>query len=159
MNDNSSINSSRKNFLLNFIERKIDRLKRSVGKSQVKLESKVSAGQESGHTNPYFFHGGSVDFSFGHQAGTVAIAKAGPAGQKRVAVRNRGVSVKGNGRDVQLLRLTTKIEGFDILQNVGEFVATQVHQIFCHGVKHEGIVRIGAMAQGKFHVSNGSEGE
>jgi hypothetical protein len=34
---------------------------------------------------------------------------------------------------------------------MGEFVSTQIHQILCHGIEHEGIVSIGTMAEKKFH--------
>jgi CRISPR/Cas system-associated protein endoribonuclease Cas2 len=34
---------------------------------------------------------------------------------------------------------------------MGEFVATQIYQILCHGIEHEGIVSIGTVTEKKFH--------
>ena len=54
--------------------------------------------------------------------------------------------MEGNRRNIQCIRLTAPVQGFDVLQNMGEFMTAEIHKVFGHGVKHERVVRVGAMA-------------
>ena len=62
-----------------------------------------------------------------------------------------GVGVEGDGGDIEFACLATAVESLDVLQNMGEFVSTQIYQILCHGIEHEGIVSVGTVTEKKFH--------
>ena len=57
-----------------------------------------------------------------------------------------GVSVDAQRGEFQLGLERPAVERFDVDQLVGEIVAAGLDLVLGQGVKHEGIVRIGAMA-------------
>ena len=82
----------------------------------------------------------------GDQHRAIAIAHAGPAGAKHVAIGEMGVGVQADGRQFQLAVKGPAVERFDIDQFVLEAIAAGVELALGQGVEHEGVVGIGAMA-------------
>ncbi len=74
---------------------------------------------------------------------TVAIAHARAAGKERITIAHIGVGVNRDGRDIELGAHGALVQGLDIFQAMLKLVAAQVDLVFGHGVKHEGIIRIG----------------
>ena len=117
-----------------------------MGKAEIELKGEIGAGQEPGDADSHRFHRLPVDLLFCDQTGAVAVPKTGTTGKKCVLVGNPSVGMEGNRRNIQFIRLTAPVQGFDVLQNMGEFMAAEIHKVFGHGVKHERVVRVGAMA-------------
>ena len=81
-----------------------------------------------------------------HDHRAVAVAHAGAAGAEEIVVGQIGVGVQADGRQLQLAGEGAAVERFDIDQLVAEFVIAGVDLAVGQGVEHEGVVRIGAMA-------------
>ena len=69
-----------------------------------------------------------------------------PQGQSMYRVGQIGVGVQADGRQFQLAGKGPAVERFDIDQLVLESVAAGIDLAVGQGMKHEGIVRIGTMA-------------
>src|SRR5205809_6183991 len=62
-------------------------------------------------------------------------------------IAHGSVGMEADGGDVELAARGPFVERLDVLQNVLETVAARRNQSLCQAIKHEGIVRIGRMAQ------------
>src|SRR5439155_15922977 len=93
-----------------------------------------------------------------HEHRSVTVAHARAAGQKRILIAHMGVGVKADGRNVELATRGPFVERLDILQDVLKTEAARRYQSLRQSVKHEGIVRIGRMAErqlpGAWHARN-----
>src|SRR5438270_9504923 len=88
-------------------------------------------------------------WAFSDHDWSVAIAHARATRQERVFVRDVGVGMNGNGRDMQLAASCAFVQGLDILQAMLETIPAQIDLIFRDRIKHERVVRIRGMSEGK----------
>ena len=72
-----------------------------------------------------------------------------PQGKKRVAVAHISKGVNRDRGDVQLAAKRPLIQRLNVFEPMLEAITAQVDLVFRHRVKHEGVVRIGRMAQGE----------
>ena len=76
----------------------------------------------------------------------ITVAHAGAAGAKNILVGQIGVGVQADGRQFQLAGKGAAVERFDVDQLVLEGVAAGIDFSVGQGMKHEGVVRIGTVA-------------
>ena len=95
--------------------------------AEVKLQRQVGTGEKSRNTDTHFFHAVSIDHLFCYETRAVSVPEAGPAGEKGIGTINRGIGMERDGGDIELLRLATTVESFDVLKNMGELMATKIH--------------------------------
>ena len=87
--------------------------------------------------------------SGGDHHGAVAIAHAGAAGQKGIPVAHIGKGVNRDRGNVQLAAKRSLVQRLNIFEPMLEAITAQVDLVFRHRVKHEGVIRVGRMAQGE----------
>ena len=127
----------------------------SVGKGGVSAgrlptEAEVE-GQESGRQRAGDGDGFALQVVDRHRfAGddhrAVAVPHAGSAGAEGIGLGEVGVTVQTDGGQLQFGRERPTVQGLDIDQFVREFVLASVDLVVGEGVKHEGIVGIGRVA-------------
>ena len=102
---------------------------------------------------------GDGDFDFAERAGgereagddhgAVALADAAAAGHQGVVILDVGVGVEGDGCDVEeLFGHGAAIEGLDIAEGMGKFIAGDADFVGGEAVEHECVVGIGAVGDG-----------
>ena len=79
----------------------------------------------------------------------VAIAHARAAGQKRITVAHIRKGVNRDRGDVQFAAKRALIQRLNVFEPMLEAIAAQIDLVFRHRVKHEGVIRIGRMAEGE----------
>ena len=84
----------------------------------------------------------------GNHQGAVAIPHAGPAVQQAVSIVQKGIGVKGDGRDLVAAFQCPSIQRLDVLQDVTELEPAAVDAILRQRIEHEGIVRVRTVGYG-----------
>ena len=79
----------------------------------------------------------------------VAIAHARAARQERVTIAHIGIGVNRDRGDVEFAAHRALVQRLNIFEPMFESVAAQIDLVFRHRVKHEGVIRIGRMAEGE----------
>jgi hypothetical protein len=60
-----------------------------------------------------------------------------------------GVGVDADGGDVEFAARGALVQRLDVLQNMGEMIAVRRDEVLRQRVKHEGVVRVGRVAEGQ----------
>lgn len=119
-----------------------------AGAAEPELEGEEGAGHCAGDGDAF---GGDLvasEFLLGDKHGTVAIAHAGAAGEQGVLIADVGVGVDADGRNIEFAAGGAFIEGLNVLEDVFEAVAFGVDEFLGEAVEHEGVVRVGRVAEG-----------
>ena len=88
----------------------------------------------------------------------VAVAHAAAARQQRVLVEQMRIGMDADGGDFQLAAQGPAIERLDVLQFVLEEQVAGVDLVVGQSMKHEGIIGIGAVADGDESLRHGPIG-
>ena len=85
----------------------------------------------------------------GDDHGSVAFAHAAAAAHQRVVLLQVGVGVEADGGYVEEgLILGSQVEGLDVAQSVGEFVAGDANLVGGQSIEHESVIGVGTVCDG-----------
>ncbi len=117
--------------------------------AEPKLQSEEGAGHRAGDSDFLAQHFAPGEPLPGDEHRAISIAHAGATGQQRVFVTHISIGMDADGRDVEFAAGGALVEGLDILKDVLEAVAIGRNQLFGQAVEHEGVIRVGRVAQGE----------
>src|SRR5713226_2586525 len=112
---------------------------------QQQSQCQKGGGQSSWDCDPRGWQIARTERFFCHDHGTVFVPHAASTGQKGILVEEMGVGMNADGRHVELAAQRSAVERLDILKLMTKLQVAGVELVMRQGVKHESVVRVGAM--------------
>ena len=131
----------------NLVERHDDVIEFLRRFAEPELQRQKRAGHGSRHGDFFLRDFLAGKFLFCHEHRAVAVAHARAAGQQRVFVGDVGVGVDADGGNVEFAARGALVQRLDVLQDVLKMKTVRRNQILRERVKHEGVIRVGRMAE------------